>query len=113
MAFGDRVQGFFSNLGQGGWYLGKNIGMQPGQVQAVMAKGGPAATALAFLLRSRGVPEAEIQAAANPMVVREFMPVGQDDLADYARKQGLTKKQDMTPIYIGLGVLALVLVMKK
>ena len=110
MAFGDRVQGFFSNLGQGGWYLGKNVGLQPGQVQAVMSKGGPTATALAFLLRSRGVPEAEIQAAANPMA---FMPVSQDDLADYARKQGLTKKQDMTPLYIGLGVLALVLVMKK
>jgi len=99
MAFGDRVQGFFSNLGQGGWYLGKNVGMQPGQVQAVMAKGGPTATALAFLLRSRGVPEAEIQAAAQapPTVVM----------------QAPQRKQDMTPLYIGLGVLALVLVMKK
>jgi len=111
MAFGDRVQGFFSNLGQGGWYLGKNVGMQPGQVQAVMAKGGPAATALAFLLRSRGVPEAEIQAAANPVVIRESM--SQSNLEDWARKQGYGKKQDMTPLYIGLGVLALVLVMKK
>ena len=99
MAFGDRVQGFFSNLGQGGWYLGKNVGMQPGQVQAVMAKGGPAATALAFLLRSRGVPEAEIQAAAQapPTVVM----------------QAPQSKQAMTPLYIGLGVLALFLVMKK
>ena len=100
MAFGDRVQGFFSNLGQGGYYLGKNVGMQPGQVQALMAKGGPAATALAFLLRSRGVPEAEIQAAAQapPTVVMQAPP---------------QRKQDMTPLYIGLGVLALVLVMKK
>ena len=100
MAFGDRVQGFFSNLGQGDWYLGKNVGMQPGQVQAVLAKGGPAATALAFLLRSRGVPEEEIEAATQAPSPVVMMPPPQ-------------QKQDMTPLYIGLGVLALVLVMKK
>ena len=97
MAFGDRIRGLFDNLAAGDWYLGKNVGLQPGQANEILAKGGPAATTLAFLLRSKGTPEAEIAAATQPIVIQ-------------APAQ---KKQDLTPLYIGLGVLAVILVMKK
>ena len=116
MAFGDNIKGLFGNIGQGGgnWYLGKNLNMQPGQAAQILSMGGPAASALAMALRARGVSQAEIQqAAAQPTVVREYMPVGEDDLADYARKRGFTKKADMTPLLIGLGVLAVVLAIRK
>jgi len=98
MAFGDRIKGLFDNLGSGDWYLGKNAGLQPGQANAILAKGGPAATALAFLLRSKGTPESEIASASQTPIVIQ------------APAQ---KKQDLTPLYIGLGVLAVILVMKK
>ena len=115
MAFGDNIKALFGTIGQGGgnWYLGKNLNMQPGQAAQILSMGGPAASALAMALRARGVSQAEIQQAAQPTVIREYMPVGEDDLADYARKRGLTKKADMTPLLIGLGVLAVVLAMKK
>tara|TARA_Y100001938_G_C7896968_1_gene332660 strand:- start:1 stop:336 length:336 start_codon:yes stop_codon:yes gene_type:complete len=111
MEFGARIQGLFENLGSGDWYVGKNIGMQPGQANAILAAGGPAATALAFLLRSKGTPEAEIAAASQPIYIVDKPSTA--DLQDWARKQGYKRKQDLTPLYIGLGVLAVILVMKK
>ena len=100
MALGDNIKGFFGNLGQGGgtWYLGKNLNMEPGQAAQILSMGGPAASALAMALRARGVSQAEIQQGAQRpprVVLRE------------------TKKADMTPLLIGLGVLAVVLAVRK
>lgn len=104
MAFGDRIRNVLSNVGSGGggggWYLGKNVGMQPGQAAKILSAGGPGAIALQFFLRDRGEPEQEIVWAMNqgvPLVPRVPPP-----------------KKDYTPFYIGGAVLlAAILLMKK
>jgi len=108
MAFGDRIKGALANLGTGGgtgggWYLGQNVGMQPGQAAGILAAGGPGAIALQFLLRDKGVPESEIAAASRPQRQRP------------ARQRAPQQSQpDYTPYLIGGGVLlAALLIMGK
>jgi hypothetical protein len=108
MAFGDRVKNLIGNLGQGDWYLGKNLNMERGQALQILLAGGPAAAALKFALRERGVTDAQINQAYE-----SFNQPSKEDLEDWARKQGYGKKQDMTPLYIGMGVLAFILITKK
>ena len=111
MAFGDRIKGALANLGTGGatggggWYLGKNVGMQPGQAANILKAGGPGAIALQFLLRDKGVPEEAIQEASRPQRGR---PQRQ-------RPARLSQPAtDYTPFLIGGGVLlAAILLMGK
>lgn len=112
MAFGDRIKGALANLGTGGatsgggWYLGKNVGMQPGQAANILKAGGPGAIALQFLLRDKGVPEEEIQAASSPVWIRSPSPRRQTPPPP--------PKTDYTPLLIGGGVLlAAILLMGK
>jgi len=109
MAFGDRIKGALANLGTGGgtgggWYLGQNVGMQPGQAAGILAAGGPGAIALQFLLRDKGVPESEIAAASRPQRDRPQRP-----------QRPIPQRQpDYTPYLIGGGVLlAALLIMGK
>ena len=116
MAFGDRIKGALANLGTGGatggggWYLGKNVGMQPGQAANILKAGGPGAIALQFLLRDKGVPESEIQAATMPQRERP-----QRERPQSQRPARLIQpKTDYTPLLIGGGVLlAAILLMGK
>jgi len=111
MAFGDRIKGALANLGTGGatsgggWYLGKNAGLQPGQAANILKAGGPGAIALQFLLRDKGVPEEEIQAASRP----------QRERPQRQRPARLSQPAtDYTPLLIGGGVLlAAILLMGK
>lgn len=108
MAFGDRIKGALANLGTGGgdWYIGKNIGMQPGQVAGILAAGGPGAVALKFLLRDKGVPEAEIEAASRPQRQRPSRQM--------PPRQRAKRQTDYTPYLIGGGVLlAAILILGK
>ena len=102
MAFGDRIKALLGNMQNsgagGGWYLGQNVGMQPGQAAKILAAGGPGAIALQFLLRDRGVPEEEIAAATQAPPQRQII---QRAAPDY------------TPLLIGGGILALVAIMAR
>lgn len=103
MAFGDGITGLFDNIGQGsgGWYLGANLGMQPGQAANLLQAGGPGATALALLLKRKGATERDIEDA-----VRERRPPPTRRAPPSQRMAA--PKTDYTPILIGLGILGIV-----
>ena len=99
MAFGDRAKNLIANLQGSDWYLGKNLNMERGEAIKILLAGGPAAAAIQYALKQRGVSQSEIDAA-----------IGQSQAApDYYPR----KKQDLTPLYIGMGVLAIILITKK
>ena len=100
MAFGDRVKNLIGNLGQGDWYLGKNLNMERGQALQILLAGGPAAAAIKFALRERGVSDAQIEEALQQAPMPTTRP-------------SYRPKQDLTPLYIGMGVLAIILITKK